>query len=86
MIRAWVPGGYRLGECPSCRRGGHVEIESRAQYQAYHEWYDGRLAGRCQHCGFRKEIFIGRGRGYDAALQRLIYEWGKERGKTWRGS
>lgn len=86
MIRAWIPGGYKLEQCPSCRGRDKLEIESRAQYEAYHEWQDGKLTGRCQRCGFSKTIFFGRGRSYDAAVQRLIYEWNQERRKNgWNG-
>ena len=86
MIREWIPGGYKLGSCPGCRHGEKIEMKSRAQYEAYHEWQDGKLTGRCQHCGFVKTVFIGRGRSYEAAQQRLIYEWDQERRRNgWNG-
>lgn len=77
MIRPFVPGGARLGSCPACRRGGTVEIMSRAYYRSYTEWVDGKITGRCTACGYERSACIGRGRGWDAAALLLAEEWKK---------
>lgn len=78
MIREWVPGGHRLGRCPSCGRGDGLQYESRAEYEAYHEWFDGKLSGRCRICGYQLTVQVSAGRGFDAVILLLAEAWRDE--------
>ena len=75
MIRVWIPGGIRLEQCPSCRRGDRLEIQSRAYYEAYEKWQDGGLAGRCGVCGYELRTIAGLNRMYETALEILQGRW-----------
>ena len=55
-----------------------MEFESRAEYEAYHEWFDGKLSGRCRICGYQLTVQVSAGRGFDAVILLLAETWREE--------